>query len=69
VPENERATDAYTLVDLSAGAMLIRGGRVHSITLRADNLFDVFYREATSRIKEFAPNPGRNLALVYRVLF
>lgn len=69
VPENERTTGAYTLVDLSAGATLIRSGRVHSITLRADNVFDVFYREATSRIKEFAPNPGRNLALVYRVLF
>jgi hypothetical protein len=29
----------------------------------------VLYREATSRIKDFAPNPGRNVALVYRLIF
>ena len=69
VPENELATDEYTLVDLSAGATLMRDGRVHSITVRADNVFDVLYREPTSRIKAFAPNPGRNLTLVYRLLF
>jgi iron complex outermembrane receptor protein len=69
VSENEFATPAYTLVDLAGGINLIRGGLVHSITLRADNLFDEEYRDSTSRIKEFAPNPGRNLSLVYRVLF
>jgi iron complex outermembrane receptor protein len=69
VSGNEFATPAYTLVDLAGGINLIRGGLVHSITLRADNLFDREYRDATSRIKEFAPNPGRNLSLVYRVLF
>jgi iron complex outermembrane receptor protein len=69
VPENERATAAYTLVDLSAGFNLIRAGLVHSLTLRADNLLDTLYYDPTSRIKAFAPSPGRNLALVYRVLF
>ena len=69
VSENEFATPGYTLVDLAGGINLIRGGLVHSITLRADNLFDEEYRDSTSRIKEFAPNPGRNLSLVYRVLF
>ena len=65
----EMATEAYNLVNLSAGYSLIRGGRVHSITLRADNVLDERYRDAASRIKEFAPNPGRNLSLVYRLLF
>ena len=69
VPENEFATGAYTLVDLSAGLMLTAAGRVHSIMLRTDNVFDVLYREPTSRIKEFAANPGRNVTLVYRMLF
>ena len=69
VPENEFATAAYTIVDLSAGLMLTAAGRVHSIMLRTDNVFDVLYREPTSRIKEFAPNPGRNVTLVYRMLF
>lgn len=63
------ATDAYDLFDLSAGWTLIRGGLVHNITFRVDNAFDKRYREATSRIKHFAFNPGRNVSLVYRVLF
>ena len=63
------ATGAYTLVNLSVGANLPAGGMVHNITLRADNVLDERYREATSRIKHFAWNPGRNLSLVYRLLF
>lgn len=63
------ATDAFTVVNLSAGVNLIAGGRVHTVTLRIDNAGDVRYYDATSRIKEFAPNAGRNAALVYRVLF
>ncbi|HEX7242524.1 MAG TPA: TonB-dependent receptor [Longimicrobiaceae bacterium] len=62
-------TGAYTLVDLNAGFRFIVGNRVHTLTVRADNLLDESYREASSRIKAFAPNPGRNLSLVYRVLF
>jgi hypothetical protein len=27
------------------------------------------FRDAASRIKRFAPNPGRNIALLYRVHF
>ena len=63
------ATPAYTLVDLSAGYTLILGGQVHTITVRADNLLDERYFDATSRIKRFAPNPGRDVGVVYRVLF
>lgn len=63
------ATEAYDLFDLSAGWTLIRGGLVHNITLRLDNAFDSRYRDATSRIKHFAFNPGRNASLVYRMLF
>lgn len=63
------ATASYDLFDLSAGWTLIRGGLVHNITFRVDNAFDKRYREATSRIKHFAFNPGRNVSLVYRVLF
>lgn len=69
VSENETATGAYTLVDLAAGANLIVRGRVHNVTLRIDNLLDERYRDATSRIKDYALNPGRNVSLVYRVVF
>jgi iron complex outermembrane receptor protein len=62
-------TDAYTLLNLSAGLNVIAGGRVHTVTLRVDNATDARYFDATSRIKEFAPSAGRNVALVYKVLF
>jgi len=63
------ATDAYTIVNLSAGLNLPFGDQVHAFTLRVDNLGNTKYRDATSRIKTFAYNPGRNVSLVYRVLF
>ncbi|HEU4452980.1 MAG TPA: TonB-dependent receptor [Longimicrobium sp.] len=66
---NERATESYELVNLNAGFSLIAGGRVHSITLRVDNLLDELYFDAASRVKDFAANPGRNVSLVYRLLF
>jgi iron complex outermembrane recepter protein len=62
-------TEAYTLVNLNAGWSLLVSGRVHMLTLRADNVTDEQYRDATSWIKRFALNPGRNFALVYKVLF
>ncbi len=63
-------TDPYTLLDLSASWLFTTGGsEVHSITLRVDNALDEQYRDATSRIKSFASNPGRNLSLVYRLLY
>jgi iron complex outermembrane recepter protein len=65
----ESLTDAHTTVRLDAGVRITRGRLTHSVTLRGDNLGDETHREATSRIKDFAPGPGRNLSLVYRVLF
>ena len=52
-----------------AASVSVSGFRVHSLTLRVDNLLDERYFDAASRIKEFAANPGRNVALVYRMLF
>ncbi|HVZ47256.1 MAG TPA: TonB-dependent receptor [Gemmatimonadaceae bacterium] len=63
------ATDAFTVLNVSAGVNTIISGRVHTLTLRVDNVGDTRYYDAASRIKEFAPNPGRNVALVYKVLF
>lgn len=63
------ATESYDLVNLSLGYNIISGALFHTITLRVDNVFDERYRDATSRIKQFAFNPGRNFALVYKVLF
>ena len=69
VPALEYATGSYTLLNLGIGYALRSRGLLHTVTLRAENLTDVVYREATSRIKALAPNPGRNVSLVYRVIF
>ena len=66
---DESATDAHTVLRLDAGVRFTRGGLVHSVTVRGENLGNELHREATSRIKDFAPSPGRNLALTYRLLF
>lgn len=65
----ELPTPAHTTVRLSAGVRMPWAGSLHSVTLRAENLTDELHREATSRIKDFAPGPGRNLSLLYRVVF
>ncbi|MCU0626526.1 MAG: TonB-dependent receptor [Gemmatimonadaceae bacterium] len=63
------ATGAYTLLNLN-GALTLPGRRTaHVLTLRIDNLLDVRYVDATSRIKSFGWNPGRNVALGYRLGF
>lgn len=63
------ATAAYDLVNLSAGYSFRARGYISSVLLRADNVLDERYRDAASRIKSFAWNPGRNLSVVYRTMF
>lgn len=63
------ATEAYTVVNLGAGWQWLGGNVLHSITLRADNVGDTRYFDAASRIKRFAANPGRNISLLYRVIY
>jgi iron complex outermembrane receptor protein len=65
----ETTTAGYTLFDASAGLRLVRGGTLHTITLRLDNALDAEYRDHLSRIKEIMPGPGRSLSLLYRMVF
>ena len=65
----ETPTHAHTILRLDAGVRLRIAERVHSLSLRVDNLTNELHREATSRIKDFAPAAGRNVALAYRVHF
>ncbi|MBW3629126.1 MAG: TonB-dependent receptor [Gemmatimonadetes bacterium] len=65
----ELPTPEHTILRMNAGVRFRVAGFVHSVTLRAENLGDETHREATSRIKDFAPGPGRNIALLYRLLF
>jgi iron complex outermembrane recepter protein len=65
----ETPTDAHTILRADAGVRVRVAGRPHSLSLRIDNIADVRYHEATSRTKDFAPAPGRNIALLWRAWF
>jgi iron complex outermembrane receptor protein len=65
----ETPTDGYALFDASAGLRLVRGGTLHTITLRVDNAFDASYRDHLSRIKDIMPGAGRSVSLLYRMVF
>lgn len=62
-------TAAYTVVNVTAGTSWLMRNVMHQVTLRADNLLDERYFDAASRIKRFAANPGRNISLIYQMLF
>jgi iron complex outermembrane recepter protein len=69
VPDGEMRTGAFTLVVLHAGVRLVAAGHVHVVTARLDNATNVLYHDASSRVKEFAPNPGRSLTVGYRIAY
>ena len=65
LPGTETATEAYTLIGLSAGTdLFIKGKRRATLTLLADNLTDRVYTDHLSRLKYVGiRNMGRNIAL------
>ena len=42
---------------------------LHEFLLRGTNLTDEEARNSVSRLKDFVPLPGRDLSLVYRLIF
>ncbi len=62
-------TDSYTVVNLNATWSIPSRRNVQTVTLRADNLLDERFADATSRVKAFTFNPGRDISLVYRLGF
>jgi len=65
----ERPTAGHNVFNLGAGGRWEMAGRLHTLTLQVDNATDAVWRDHLSRIKEVAPQPGRNLQLLYRVRF
>ena len=53
----------YTLAGLSVGGTVDWGAAPLRVQLGVDNLFDVRYRDALSRFRYFADEPGRNVTL------
>jgi iron complex outermembrane receptor protein len=65
----ETRTPGYAVWGLDGGVRVVRGSRMHSLTLRVENLFNREYRDHLSRVKEIMPEPGRDVSLVYRMQF
>ena len=65
----ERPTPGYGLWSAGAGVQWVIGEAVHSVVLQTDNLTNRVWRSHLSRIKDVAPEPGRNVQLLYRVSF
>jgi iron complex outermembrane recepter protein len=72
--EFETPTPGHSVLDLDAGLRWLALGRVHSLTLRLDNVTDAVVLDHLSRIRDRetgrrAPGPGRGAGLIYRVVF
>ena len=65
----ETPTADYTLVNASVGIQPFAGNDKISLTLSANNLFDVDARRHASFLKDFAPLAGRDLRATLRVGF
>ncbi|MFN3515874.1 MAG: TonB-dependent receptor [Novosphingobium sp.] len=69
VAQLETTTPAYTLVNLAIAWRPWGAFRPVSITLSANNLFDVEARRHASFLKDYAPLPGRDIRAGMRIEF
>jgi iron complex outermembrane receptor protein len=65
----ETPTRGFTLVNASFQVRPLKNNRNTSITLAANNLFDVDARRHASFLKDVAPLAGRDIRLTARVNF
>lgn len=63
------STDAYTLVDMSAGFEIAAGSLTWGLDITARNLLDEAYTDFLYSYKAFAQNPGRDVRLVGKLRF
>lgn len=67
VADFETTTDGFTLVNASIAWKPFGAGSNTSLTLSANNIFDVEARRHTSVLKDYAPLAGRDLRATLRV--
>jgi iron complex outermembrane receptor protein len=65
----ETPTDGYALLKLFAAYSFTHREMAQTITVRLDNALDELYRNHLSLIKDFVPEMGRNLRVIYGVKF
>lgn len=65
--ENEEETDGYTLVSAHADYRFSDGPNSWTVFIRGDNLLDEEVRNATSVLRDLAPEAGRKIEIGVRV--
>jgi len=65
----ETETPGYTMVNASLDWHVFEANPTLSLSLQANNLFDVEARRSTSQLKDFAPLAGRDIRLTARLGF
>ena len=66
---DETETDGYTMLKFFASYSIAQGPLLHTFTARLDNATNELYRNHLSFIKDFVPEMGRNLKVIYAVKF
>ena len=67
--EFEEATDGYIVYDAGFQFSFPWWQLQHQAVVTVENIFDAEYRQHLSRIKSVMPEPGRNIKLLYRLIF
>jgi iron complex outermembrane receptor protein len=67
IADFETPTESYTLVNASLAIKPFPANRDISLTLSANNLFDVDARRHSSFLKDFAPLAGRDIRATLRL--
>jgi len=69
IAPTETRTPGYVIFNLHLGLRLPMKGFAQEINLNVENLTNRRYYDHLSRIKDFAPMPGRNIVLIYHIFF
>lgn len=67
ISDTETPTDGFTLVNASLSVKPFKGNDRTTITLSANNIFDVEARRAASFLKDYAPLAGRDIRVTARL--
>ena len=67
--EFEEATGGYIVYDAGFQFSFPWWQLQHQAVVTVENIFDTEYRQHLSRIKSVMPEPGRNVKLLYRLIF
>ncbi len=69
IAPTETRTPGYVIFNLHLGLRLPMRSLAQEVNLNVENLTNRRYYDHLSRIKDFAPMPGRNISLIYHIFF